>query len=310
MWLGFSASDLLNHLYSVYFFTSFQFQVPSLLLSPLQMWVRSLVWEDPLEKEMATHSSMLAWEIPWTEEPGWLQSTRLQRCGHDWATEQMVWWLFKQLSRITIWSSNSASWGIPRRNKGKDSKKYLYTHISVSSVAQSYLTLWDPMDCSTPGLPVHHKLPEPTQAHVQWVGDAIQLSHPLSAPSLPAFNLSQHQELFQWVGSSHQVAKGLEFPLQHQSFQWIFRTDFLYTAALFETGKKKKKWKQPKCPWMDEWINKMWYWEKFTPITLLSSHHHIHFQKLLYPQTVSLCVCVCVCTSPSVVYDSLRSHGL
>ena len=60
-----------------------------------------------------------------------------------------------------------------------------------------------------------------------------------------------------------------------------------------QAKKKKKKWKQPKCPWMDEWINKMWYWEKFTPITLLSSHHHIHFQKLLYPQTVSLCVCVC-----------------
>ena len=78
------------------------------------------------------------------------------------------------------------------------------------------------MDCSTPGFPVHHQLPELTQTHVHRVGDAIQPSHPLSAPSPPTFNLSQHQGLFQWVSSSHQVAKVLEFQLQHQSFQWIF----------------------------------------------------------------------------------------
>ena len=96
-----------------------------------------------------------------------------------------------------------------------------------SSVAQSCLTLCDPMGCSTPGLPVHHQLLEFTQTHVHCVGDAIQSSHPLSSPSPPAFNLSQHQGLFQWVSSSHQVAKVLEFQLQHQSFQWVFRTDFL-----------------------------------------------------------------------------------
>ena len=77
------------------------------------------------------------------------------------------------------------------------------------------------------GFPVLHHLPEFTQTHVHWVCDAIQPSHPLSSPSPPAFNLPQHQGLFQWVSSSHQVAKGLEFQLQHQSFQWIFRTDFL-----------------------------------------------------------------------------------
>ena len=98
---------------------------------------------------------------------------------------------------------------------------------SVSSVAQSYPTLCDPMDCSTPGFPVHHQLPELTQTHVHWVGDTIQPSHPLSSHSLPTFNLSQHQGLFKWVSSLHQVAKVLEFQLQHQSFQWIFRTDFL-----------------------------------------------------------------------------------
>ena len=92
---------------------------------------------------------------------------------------------------------------------------------AVHSVAQSRLTLCDPMDRSTPGFRVHHQLPEFTQTHVHWVGDAIQPSHPLWSPSLPAFNLSQHQGLFQWVSSSHQVAKILEFQLQHQSFQWI-----------------------------------------------------------------------------------------
>ena len=95
-----------------------------------------------------------------------------------------------------------------------------------SSVTQSCLTLCDPMDCSTPGFPVHHQLPEFTQTQVHRVGDAIQPSHPLSPPSPPASSLCQHQGLFQWVSSSHQVPKVLEFQLQHQSFQWIFRTEF------------------------------------------------------------------------------------
>ena len=79
--------------------------------------------------------------------------------------------------------------------------------VQFSSVTQSCPTLCDSMDCSMPGLPVHHQLPEFTQTHVHWVGDAIQPSYPLSSPSHPAFNLSQHQGLFKWVSSSHQVAK-------------------------------------------------------------------------------------------------------
>ena len=75
-------------------------------------------------------------------------------------------------------------------------------------------------------LPVHHQLPESTQPHILWVDDAIQPSHPLLFPSPPALNLSQHQGLFQWLSSSLQVAKVLEFQLQHQSFQWTFRADF------------------------------------------------------------------------------------
>ena len=96
-----------------------------------------------------------------------------------------------------------------------------------NSVAQSCSTLCDPMKRSTPGLPVHHQLPESTQTHVHWVGDAIQPSHPLSSPSPPALNLPQHQGLFKWVNSSHQVTKVLEFQLQHQSFQWTPRTGLL-----------------------------------------------------------------------------------
>ena len=99
--------------------------------------------------------------------------------------------------------------------------------LQFSSVAQSCLTLRDPMDCSTPGLPVHHQLLEFTQTHVHWVSDANQPSPPLSPPSPPALNLSQHQGLFKWVSSWHQVAKVLEFQLQHQSFQWTPRTDLL-----------------------------------------------------------------------------------
>ena len=99
--------------------------------------------------------------------------------------------------------------------------------VQFSAIAQSCLTLCDSMDCSTPGLPVHHQLLGFTPTHVHWVGDAIQPSHPLSSPSPPAFNHSQHQGLFKWVSSSNQVAKVLEFRLQHLSFQRIFRTYFL-----------------------------------------------------------------------------------
>ena len=84
------------------------------------------------------------------------------------------------------------------------------------------------MNCHTPGFLVLHHLPELAQTRVHWVSNAIQPSCPLSSPSPPTFNLSQHQGLFKWVSSPHQVAKILELQLQHQSFQWIFRVDFLW----------------------------------------------------------------------------------
>ena len=98
--------------------------------------------------------------------------------------------------------------------------------IQFSSVTQSCPTHCNLMNLSMPSLPVHHQLLELAQTPVHRVGDAIQPSHPLSSPSPPAFNFSQHQGLFQWVNSSHQVVKLLE--LQHQSFQGVFRIEFLH----------------------------------------------------------------------------------
>ena len=104
---------------------------------------------------------------------------------------------------------------------------HLYIFFQFSSVTQSCPILCDPMDCSTPGFPVYHQLLELAQTQVHWVSDTIQPSHPLSSPSPPTFNLSQHQGLFKWISSSQQVVEVLALQLQHQSFQWIFRTDFL-----------------------------------------------------------------------------------
>ena len=113
----------------------------------------------------------------------------------------------------------------------------------IRSVAQSCPTLCDPMNRSTPGLPVHHQLLEFTQTQVHRVSDAIQPSHPLSSPSPPALNPSQHQSLFQWVNSSHEVSKVLEFQLKHHSFQGNPRADLLQNrlvGSLISPSKKHK----------------------------------------------------------------------
>ena len=104
--------------------------------------------------------------------------------------------------------------------------------VQFSSVAQSCLTLCDPMNRSMPGLPVHHQLPEFTQTHVHRVSDAIQPSHPLASLSPPAPNPSQHQSLFQWVNSSHEVAKVLEFQLLHHCFRRNPRADLLQNGPV------------------------------------------------------------------------------
>ena len=118
-----------------------------------------------------------------------------------------------------------------------------FTSVQFSSFAQSYSTLCNPMDCSMPGFLVHHQLPELTQTHLHWVSDAIQPSHPLSPPSPPALNLSQHQGLFQWVSSLSQVSKVLESfsfsvsPSSEYSRLISFRMDWLDLLAVQGTLK-------------------------------------------------------------------------
>ena len=109
---------------------------------------------------------------------------------------------------------------------------FFFFLLQFSSVTHSCLTLCNSMNHSMSGLPVYHQHLESTQTHVHQVGDAIQPSHPLSSLSPPALHLSQHQGLFKWVSSSHQVAKVLEFQLQHQSFRWTPRTDLLQNGLV------------------------------------------------------------------------------
>ena len=127
----------------------------------------------------------------------------------EWLNDNNNWWENRTLPRGCSWLF------LP----GLASPAQ-FSCLVVSESLQHY-------NCSMPGFPVHNPFLELAQTHVHQVGDAIQPSHPLMFPSPPAFNLCQHQGLFQWVSSSHQVAKVLEFQLQNQSFQWIFRTDFL-----------------------------------------------------------------------------------
>ena len=152
---------------------------------------------------MATRSTTPAWRIPWTERGTW------------WATD---YWFTKRHRVGCDWSNLSMYF--------------------CCSVARSYLTVCNPMDCSMPGFPVLHQLPEFPQIHVHRVGDAIQPAHTLLSPSPPAFSLFQHLGLFQWISSSHQVAKVLELQLQLQSFQWLsFRTDWFDLPAVQGTLK-------------------------------------------------------------------------
>ena len=136
-----------------------------------------------------------------------------------------------------MWRAWPMRWGCWfSTNKDLENSNQFFNQIlksvEFSSVTQSCLTLCDPMDCSTPGFPVHHQLLELTQTHVHHVSDAIQPSHSLSSPFPPSFNLSQPQGLFKWVSSWYQVAEVLESQLQNQSFQWTLRTNFLWDGLI------------------------------------------------------------------------------
>ena len=199
---------------------------------------------------MATHSSVLAWRIPGTGEPGGLPSLGLHRVGHDWSDLAAavaaavrfqslgfnhygifllhhwktgnVWKQHKESERtgfrsplchLLAPSQKSCSSSLNLSSSSVKHHNSLMLSDQIRSVAQLCPTLCDPMNRSTPGLPVHHQLPEFTQTHVHWVSEAIQPSHPLLSPSPLAPSPSQHQSLFQWVNSSHEVAKVLEFQL-------------------------------------------------------------------------------------------------
>ena len=277
--------------------------------------VQSLGLEDPLEKEMTTHCSSLAWKIPWTEAPGspwgfkewdmteqltlslsrehaWDQLLLFQVCKWFHLNTVIQWFTKWETGIQTIKVENSGEWAINWTNELYICVCVLFTKscltlcdpmncsppgssvhgiskarilewvaipfsrgsfwhrdwTQVSCIAGRFFTNWanreaqsvlllfshsvasdscDPMDCSTPGFPVLLCLLGIAQTHAYWIYDAIQPFHPLLPPSPPALSLSQHQGLFQWVGSSHQVAKLLELLFQYQSFQWIFRVDFL-----------------------------------------------------------------------------------
>ena len=138
--------------------------------------------------------------------------------GHTSFARKMVMKCYGELHKI-VWK-NLTMWVVVHHLAGLASSGrtgIIWEFIQFSSVTQLCPTLCDPMDGSAPGVPVHHQLLEFTQTHVHWISDAIQPSHPLSSPSPPAFNLSQNQGLFKCVSCSHQVAKILEFQLQHQS---------------------------------------------------------------------------------------------
>ena len=166
------------------------------------------------------------------EEIRGIRKSASEECRLNWDGWCWVYWKGKIWA--TIWServSPEDAWSLIGRGKRtyKDFEIVL-SRFQFSSVTQWCLTLCDPMEYNTPGHPVHHQLMVFTQTHVHLptlVSVAIQVSHPLPSPSPPAFNLSQHQGLFKWLSCLHQVAKVLEFQLQHQSFQWTLRTDLL-----------------------------------------------------------------------------------
>ena len=177
------------------------------------------------------------------------------------------WFIYYDCIQIVL-STFAATWIFT-----EISYLYICFHCSFqfSSVAHWCPILCGPVNCSTQGLSVHHQLPESTQTHVHWVSDAIQPSHPMSSPSPPTLNLSQHQCLFQWVSSLHQVAKVLEFELQHQSFQWTpelisFRMDWLDLLAVQGTLKSLLQHHSSKASILQ--------WSAFFMVQLASIHDH------------------------------------
>ena len=151
---------------------------------------------------LINNKQVVEWKVYWSEEL--LSSISPLKCSWHFGCSNS---LFRTVPPVTGYLI--LGWC----ESNYDFEPWISNHFQFSSVAQSRPTLCNPLNRSTPGLPVHHHLPKFTQTQVHRVGDAIQPSHPLSSPSPPAPNPSQHQSLFQWVNSSHEVAKVLEFQL-------------------------------------------------------------------------------------------------
>ena len=207
-----------------YIFTSLIVQLVKSLPAMQDTLGCFLDWEDLLEKGKATHSTILGFLL-WLS--WWTIHLQCERPKMDTWVGNIPWRRERPPTPVSGLENYIGCIAHEfTKNQARLSNfhtSYLIYHFSCSVVSNFLQSL----DCSTPGFLVHHQLPELTQTHIHRVSDAIQPSHPLSSPSPPAFNLYWHQGLFQRVSYLHQVAKVLEFQLQHQSFQWIFRADFL-----------------------------------------------------------------------------------
>ena len=162
--------------------------------------------------------------------------------------------------------------------------------LVFSCSVMSCSTLCDPINCSIPGFPVLHCLPELAEIHFRWVSDAIQQSHPLSPASSPALSPSQHQGLFQWVGSWHQVAKVLEHWLQHQSFQWIFRVDFLKDFLVWSPSCPRDSQESSIAPQFKSISSSMLsllYGPTFTSVHDHWKNHSLHDRDLCWKSDIS-----------------------
>ena len=172
--------------------------------------------------------------MPWTEEPGRLQSMELPRVGHNWATllslSTFMHWTRKWQPTPVFLPGESQGWQslVGCRLWGRtESDTTEATQQQQQRQQQQQQQQQQQYDCSLLGFPVLYHLLEFAQTHVHWVNDAIQTSHSLLPSFPPALNLFRHQDHFQSVDPSHHVAKVLELQLQCQSFQWIFKVDFL-----------------------------------------------------------------------------------
>ena len=146
------------------------------------------------------------------------------------------------------------------------------------------------MNLSTPGLPVHHQFPESTQTHVHWVSDAIQPSHPLLSPSPPALNLSQHQGLFQWVNSLREVAKVLEFQLQHHSFERNLRADLLENGLVGSPCSPRDSQESsltPQLKSIDSSVRSFLYGPTLTSVHDHRKNHSLDYTDLCWQSNVS-----------------------